>query len=84
MSNIQNSEQLLAGSVSKKQVLDCLWYAVGIGANASSYISGTRSLANLGEMISWRFALQLCRTMALRYIGLIGAAVCVYDFINWM
>ncbi len=84
VSNLQNYEQSIATSVSKKQVLDCLWYAIGIGANFGSYINGTKSLANLGEMISWRFALQLCRTMALRYIGFIGAAVCIYDFIDCM
>ncbi len=52
VSNLQNTKQTLATSVSKKQVLDCLWYAVGIGANFGSYISGTKSLASLGEMIS--------------------------------
>lgn len=85
IANIQNSSSMSTRSVSGSKVLNCLWYAIGIPTGIDGYISNTIALGDISsEMVSWRFALKLCRTMALRYVGFIGAAVCIYDFIDCM
>lgn len=85
ISNIQISAQTSTRAVSGNHVLRCIWTAIGIPVGVDGYIAGTASLADIaGEMVSWKFALKLCRTMALRYVGFIGAAVCVYDFMDCM
>ncbi len=85
ISNIQISSQTSTRAVSRNHVLRCIWTAIGIPISIDGYIAGTASLAGIaGEMVSWKFALKLCRTMALRYVGFIGAAVCIYDFMDCM
>lgn len=85
ISNIQRQSKTSGTSVSRDKVLNCLKVAIGIPVGLDSYISGTISLSKLAsQCVNWKFALKLCRNMALRYVGFIGAAVAIYDFIDCM